>query len=175
MMVDFNKSELLGREGLQRVMERYPQLTKALLDLGIAEADDAGAWDLLRMLEAVLQQIRLRHEKRQGVKRGAWRAELPRYRGRAPGEWIDHTYSLRNGSGPTLFVSEPYNLSHEGIKHLARLADKGWEIDINAWRAAWVPGHTLYIALKPTRPGQRGLAKDIDATYESPYHQVNLL
>jgi hypothetical protein len=38
-MVSLEKSCILGKDGLRKIRERYPQLVQALLDLDIAEGD----------------------------------------------------------------------------------------------------------------------------------------
>jgi hypothetical protein len=51
-------------------------------------------------------------------KRRGYAFELPKYGGRARGGWIDRPYSVRNGCGHTIYVSEPYNISDIDIKNL---------------------------------------------------------
>jgi hypothetical protein len=175
--MDILKSIILGREGLDRVRERYPALTKALEALDITDSDANSQGDLARLLEVVIQQIRQHQNKKWGVKRREWTAEGPkrsRYWGmRVPAHWIDHPYKehqvWQDGSPPTTYVSEPYRIDGEGIKHLARLVDKGWDVRITAWRATWYPGHTLHVAVRPPKTDQkRNLAADILDTCESP-------
>lgn len=176
MKVDFTRLNLLGLGGFNRIWKRYPQLAKALVALDIADEDINSEGDLARALETVIQQIRQHQNKRWEVKRLEWRAHGPkrsrRWGERVPGEWIDHPYKmcypLWDGTGRTLYVSEPYTLAGEGIKHLARLVDKGWDVTITAWRATHFPGHTLHVALhRPKTDKQRNLAGDILDTYEA--------
>jgi hypothetical protein len=167
--MNIEQSGILGREGLRWVCERYPELTKALLALDLSEAADSKG-GLCRLLETVLKEVRLNEQKKWRVRRGSWTAEVPKgHQGwplRAPADWLDHPYKMRGEAGEVTYISEPYSLSDDGIRHLARLSDRGWQLSITAWQAIWYPGHTLYIAIRPSDGGKRSLAADIADTYE---------
>jgi hypothetical protein len=85
---------------------------------------------------------------------------------RAPATWLDHYYKMRAPDGKVIYASEPYSVSEDSIRHLARLADKGWDITITAWEATWYPAHTLCIAIRPPDGSTRSLAADIADAYE---------
>jgi hypothetical protein len=63
--------------------------------------------------------------------------------------WLDHPYRLafRDGS-PPWFVSEPYEIGNEGIRHLAAVIDAGWDVQIGAARATHFPAHTVAVVLE---------------------------
>jgi hypothetical protein len=174
MKIDFSIGNIMGFEGWERVRERYPALVKALRELDIADVDIDSEGYLTRALETVVQQIREYQDKRWGVRCQRWRAYGPkrsnRWGERVPADWLDHSYKarypMRNGSGKTVYVSEPYRLSGESIKHLARLVDKGCEVTVTAWEATYYPGHTLHVGLTQADGSRKNLAGDILDTYQ---------
>ena len=67
--------------------------------------------------------------------------------------WLDHPYRLIRDR-VTTYVSEPYHLTMQGIRALARLREQGWSIWITAKDARHFPGQSMAVYL--TRRPQRG-------------------
>ena len=149
MKMNLGKTGILDVQGWAKAQKRWPALVEALQSLRLEEVEDQED-DLCRMLESVLWLIRRQDLKRAGWMQRRWDRHGPGVKGGAhdwytDARWIDHPMRLTKTGAPTIYVSEPYNLSDEGILELAELVKKGWDIHISAWRAVHFPGHTLAI------------------------------
>ena len=68
--------------------------------------------------------------------------------------WVDHATKLvSKGSKKTTWMSEPYRLDSEDIKHLAKLISRGWDIAITANMSSYCPGKTVAVLIRQYHPG----------------------
>lgn len=121
---------------------------------------------LERTLSAALGALRAGIMFRQGMTLRAWRPTNARQPGvrRVEGYgsrffewdrnrrgWIDHpyrlTYKREDGTTVERFISEPYQISEEGLRSLVALADEGWSVHLDADWSLHYPGSTLRVVI----------------------------
>jgi hypothetical protein len=60
--------------------------------------------------------------------------------------WFDHPYrAVNKESGRTLYVSEPYGVTTEGLANLVRISEMGWSVLLDASFALHFPGRTVRV------------------------------
>ena len=58
-----------------------------------------------------------------------------------------HAYRLKDSNGRKAYVTEPHSLNALAIGALAELAEKGWQVTVEAAGALFLPGQSLRIVI----------------------------
>jgi hypothetical protein len=135
-------------------------LLAALLPL-LAIADPEEAKTAAQACAAALRALGHRGLRRAGVKQRRWPMhrrgpgmlrESGRYRYYTlpPHDWWDHGYLLVRPDGEQQWVSEPYQLSADGLRQLVALEDEGWSVWVDG-RGLHYPGQTVRVLITRER------------------------
>jgi len=68
-----------------------------------------------------------------------WRSWRPR--------WVDHSWRYRRQDNRWTYVAEPYDLDEDALEDLAYLIERGYSVEVTAWKARHYPGHTLAVEI----------------------------
>lgn len=141
-------------------------LTEHISD-DVLDALTPGQHDRLeRTVSAVLGALRVGLLVRQGWTLRPWRPTNARQpavrRGDGYGSrffewdprhtgWIDHPYRITtrapDGALIERFIAEPYNLNADDLRALAKLADEGWSVTVDADWSLRYPGSTVRVVI----------------------------